>query len=125
MKTITTRDAPQPAGHYSQAVVCGGVVYVAGQMARDPAAPDAPPGDAAAQTRRALANVGAILRAAGSGLGHVLQMTIYVTDIGLWSEINEAYAEVMGEHRPARAVVPIGPLKNGYVLEVQATAALP
>jgi 2-iminobutanoate/2-iminopropanoate deaminase len=125
MKTISTPDAPQPAGHYSQAVVCGGVVYVSGQLPHDATDPNAPPGDASAQTRRALANVDAILKAAGSGLGHVLQMTIYVTDIGLWSEINETYADVMGEHRPARAVVPIGPLRDGSLLEVQATAALP
>ena len=125
MKTISTDKAPQPAGHYSQAVVCGGVIYVAGQLAGNPAAPDAPPGDAGAQTKQALANVSAILDAAGSGLRHVLQMTIYVTDVALWPEVNAAYASVLGDHRPARAIVPVGPLHGGYVIEIQATAALP
>lgn len=125
MKTISTPRAPKPAGHYSQGVVCGGVVYVAGQLGSDPAKPGAPPGDAAAQTRQALMNVGAILEAAGSALAHVLQMTIYVTDIELWGDVNEAYAAVLGEHRPARAVVPIGPLRGDYVVEIQAIAALP
>lgn len=125
MKTISTTKAPKPAGHYSQAVVCGGVVYVAGQLGGDPVNPGAAPGDAATQTRQALANVAAILEAAGSALGHVLQTTVYVTDIGLWAEVNQAYAEVMGEHRPARAIVPIGPLRGGYVVEIQAIAALP
>ena len=125
MKTISTPDAPQPAGHYSQAVVCGGVIYVAGQLATDPADPEAPAGDASAQTRQALANVDAILRAAGSGLQHVLQMTVYVTDITLWPEVNAAYASVMGDHRPARAIVPIGSLNSDWVIEIQAIAALP
>lgn len=125
MKTISTPQAPKPAGHYSQAVVCGGVVYVAGQLGTDPTAPGAPPGDAGAQTRQALMNVRAILETAGSALAHVLQMTIYVTDIALWGEVNEAYAAVMGEHRPARAIVPIGPLRGGFVVEIQAIAALP
>lgn len=125
MKTISTTKAPKPAGHYSQAVVCGGVVYVAGQLGGDPARPGAPPGGAAAQTKQALANVAAILEAAGSALGHVLQTTVYVTDMELWTEVNQAYAEVMGEHRPARAIVPIGPLRSGYLVEIQAVAALP
>lgn len=125
MKKISTPGAPKPAGHYSQAVVCGGVVYVAGQLGSDPAAPAAPPGDAAAQTRQALANIAAILEEAGSGLTHVLQMTVYVTDISLWAEVNEAYASVLGDHRPARAIVPVRPLKGDYVVEIQAIAALP
>jgi len=125
MKTVTTSAAPAPAGHYSQGVVCGGVVYVAGQLGKDPYDPDAAPGSAAAQTKQALANVSAVLEAAGSSLRHLLQVTVYVSDIALWAEVNEAYAEVLGEHRPARAIVPIGPLRGGYVLEIQATAGLP
>ena len=107
MKTISTPNAPQPAGHYSQAVVCGGVIYVAGQLGGDVTSPDAELGDARAQTEQALANVAAILDAAGSGLRHVLQMTVYITDIGLWPEVNEAYAAVLGDHKPA------GPFSGG------------
>ena len=125
MKTISTPNAPQPAGHYSQAIVCGGVVYVAGQLGGNPAAPGDPPGDVAAQTRQALANIAAILDAAGSSLQQVLQMTVYVTDIGLWDDVNRAYAEVLGSHRPARAIVPVGPLHGAYHVEIQAIAGLP
>ena len=125
MKMISTTDAPPPAGHYSQAIVCGGIAYVAGQLAGNPAAPGEHPGDAGAQTRQALANVAAILEAAGSGLGHVIQMTIYITDMALWPAVNEAYAWVMGDHRPARAIVPVGPLNGDYVIEIQTIAALP
>jgi 2-iminobutanoate/2-iminopropanoate deaminase len=124
MKTIETPNAPTPAGHYSQAVVYGGVVYVAGMLGHDPAAPDREPGDAATQTRQALANVSAVLEAAGSSLGRVVHMTIYVSDIAMWPIVNEVYADVMGSHRPARAIVPVQKFKGSYLLEVVATAAL-
>lgn len=123
MQEISTPDAPSPAGHYSQAVVHEGIVYVAGQLPLDPKNAEALPGDPGAQTRRALNNVGVILEAAGSSLSQTLQMTIYVTDIDHWPAVNAAYAEVMGSHRPARAVVPVGSLRPGCILEVQAIAA--
>ena len=124
MRIIETPHAPRPAGHYSQAVIHGGTVYVAGQLPIDPADPQAPPGDAASQTRRAMENVRRILEAAGSGLDHVLQVTVYVSDITHWSEVNRVYAEMMGGHRPARAVVPVRDLHYGYLVEIQAIAAL-
>lgn len=124
MRLVQTSDAPTPAGHYSQAVVHGGVVYVAGQLPIDPARPDAEPGDAATQARQALRNVGAILEAAGSSMDRALQMTIYVSDISHWGAVNEVYTEVMGDHRPARAVVPVRDLHYGYMIEIQAIAAL-
>ena len=125
MRLVSTKDAPAPAGHYSQAVVHGGLVFVAGQLAIDPARPDAPAGDVEEQTERALRNVEAILRAAGASLSHVLSMTVYVTDIAHWPRVNAAYARVLGEHRPARAVVPVKDLHHGFLVEIQAIAALP
>jgi len=125
MKMISTPNAPAPAGHYSQAVVYGGVVYVAGQLGRAPdAAAGDDPGGAADQTRQALLNVAAVLEAAGSGLGRVVQMTVYVTDISLWGEVNEAYAQVMGDHKPARAIVPVKDFAAPFLVEIVATAAL-
>jgi 2-iminobutanoate/2-iminopropanoate deaminase len=124
MKQISTPDAPTPAGHYSQAVVYGGVVYVAGMLGVDPKNPDADPGDAGQQTRRALANVEAVLRAAGSDLGHVVRMTVFVSGHDLWGPVNEAYADVMGDHRPARAIVPVQSFRAPFVVEIVATAAL-
>ena len=124
MKFIHTSKCVEPAGHYSQAVVYGGVVYAAGMLGKDPANPDADPGDAAQQTRQALANLAAVLEEAGSDLSHVVRMTIYVSGIEHWGTVNEAYAEVMGDHKPARAIVPVKKFVEPYVVEVVATAAL-
>ena len=124
MKIISTPDGPTAAGHYSQAVVYGGVVYVAGQLGRDPKAPNADLGGAAQQTKQALENVGVVLEAAGSGLRRIVQATIYVTDMRHWSEVNEAYAAVMGTHKPARAIVPVKDFMEPYVVEIVVIAAL-
>ena len=124
MKAIETSRAPRPAGHYSQAVVHGGLVFVAGQLPHDPEGPGGAPGDVEEQTERALRNVGAILEAAGSGLDRLLSVTVYVADVALWPRVNAAYARVLGPHRPARAVVPVKELHHGYLVEVQAVAAV-
>ena len=123
MRPIQTTDAPVPAGHYSQAIVHAGLVYVAGQLPIDPRAPERTPGPIEEQTEQVLRNVGAILAAAGSGLDRVLQMTIYISDMSAWGRVNATYARLMGDHRPARAVVPAGTLHHGYQIEVQAIAA--
>lgn len=123
MRHIETPNAPVPAGHYSQAVVHGGLVYVAGQLPIDPTDRSKPIGTIQEQTERTLRNVEAILEAAGSGLDRVLQMTIYVSDIALWGGVNEAYARVMGPNRPARAVVPTRELHHDYQIEIQAIAS--
>lgn len=124
MHPIQTPAAPIPAGHYSQAIVHQGLVYVAGQLPIDPTATHRQVGTIEEQSWQVLANVEAILDAAGSGLDRVLQMTVYISDIGLWSRFNAVYAEVMGQHRPARAVVPVNLLHYGYQVEVQAIAAI-
>jgi len=124
MKIISTPKGPTPAGHYSQAVVYGGVVYVAGMLGRAPGNTDADLGGAGEQTRTALANVAAVLEAAGSGLASILRVTIYVSDIEHWDEVNAAFADVMGGHRPARAIVPVKPFRDPYLVEIVATAAL-
>jgi len=124
VKSIETDRAPLPRGHYTQAIVHQGLVYVAGQLPIDPGHPDRPPGDIRAQTRQVLDNVDAILRAAGSDLSHLLQVTVYVTDLALWAEVNEVYAARLGEHRPARAIVPVTSLHRGFLVEIQAIAAV-
>jgi 2-iminobutanoate/2-iminopropanoate deaminase len=124
MKMISTPDAPSPAGHYSQAVVYGDTVYVSGQLAVDPVTGEKGIGSIEEQTRLTLRNVEQILLSAGSDLDHVIKTTAYISDIELWGGVNQAYAEVFGEHRPARVVVPSRDLHYGCLVEIDAIAAL-
>lgn len=124
MKTVHTSRAPAPAGHYSQAVIHNGIVYVAGLLPWDPADPDAELGDSESQARQVLRNLEAVLDAAGSRLDLLLQATIFVSRLEDWGEVNQVFAEALGDHRPARAVVPVLPLKRGAALELTATAAV-
>ena len=123
IKRITTPDAPRPAGHYSQATVYNGLVFVAGQLSIDPATGEHKTGTIEEQTELALSNVHAILQAAGSDWGRVLKMTVFVADINLWDAVNKVYGRILGEHRPARAVIPTGPLHHGFLIEIDAVAA--
>jgi 2-iminobutanoate/2-iminopropanoate deaminase len=124
IKPVQTPDAPTPGGHYSQAIVHNGLVYVAGQLPIDPQTGHKETGSIKAQTELVLDNIRAILRAAGSDLDRVLKMTVYVADINLWGEVNEIYARVLGAHRPARAIVPVKELHYGFLIEIEAIAAL-
>ncbi len=124
IRLISTPDAPTPAGHYSQATVYNGIVYVAGQLAIEPRTGERKLGSIEEQTEQALSNVSEILKAAGSDLSRVLKMTIYIADINLWGAVNAVYARVMGEHKPARAVVPTNELHYGFLIEIEAVAAV-
>ena len=124
MEAVFTKDAPAPAGHYSQGILHAGLVYVAGQLGKDAARPDSPPGTVEDQTERALRNVEAVLVAAGSDLAHVLQMTVYVSDASFWGRVNDVVASVLGDHRPARAVVPVNEFRGGWQVEIAAIAAV-
>jgi 2-iminobutanoate/2-iminopropanoate deaminase len=123
IRPVNTAKAPSPGGHYSQAVVHNGLVFVSGQLAIDPQTGEKKLGSIEEQTEQVLKNVSEILKAANSDLGLVLKMTVYVSDINLWSAVNAVYSRVMGEHRPARAVVPTGELHYGFLIEVEAIAA--
>jgi 2-iminobutanoate/2-iminopropanoate deaminase len=124
MHAIETSAAPRPAGHYSQAIVHNGLVFVAGQLPIVPGQSGHTPGSVTQQTEQTLRNVAAILNAAGSGLDRVLSMTLYVSDIEHWGDVNAVYTRVMGSHKPARAVVPVKDLHYGYALEIQCVAAV-
>lgn len=123
IKTILTTNAPAPAGHYSQAVVYNGLVYVAGQLSIDPQTGEKKLGSIAEQTEQALKNVGAILEAANSNLSRVLKVTLYIADNSLWQPVNEVFATLMGDHRPARTTIATGELHYGFLIEIDAIAA--
>ena len=124
MEYVQPQDQPTPKGHYSPGLVHNGLVYVSGQLPMDLKTREPFAGDIEEQTELALRNVEAVLKAAGSDLNNVLQMTIYVSDIELWGKVNEVYARVMGDHRPARVVIPVKDLHFDTKIEIAAIAAV-
>lgn len=124
MEKIQVEGAPLPVGHYSHGIVHNGFVFVSGQLPMNQVTGEVENGSIEAQTELALKNVEAVLRQAGTDLNHVVQMTIYVSEMELWDKVNEVYARVMGAHRPARAIVPVKDLHFGTKIEIQAIAAV-
>ena len=124
MEKIKLPGAPEPVGHYSSAVVHNGLIFVSGQLPRDAVTDRVETGAIEAQTELALRNVEAILIAAGSDLNHVLQFTIYVSEMDDWDKVNAVYARILGEHKPARAIVPVKDLHFDTKIEIQAIAAV-
>ena len=121
---VTTSHAPGAAGHYSQGIGHAGVVYVSGQLPLDPASGSIVDGGIEAQAERTLRNVEAVLLAGGAGLDTLLNVTIYITDRALWPAVNQVYARILGDHRPARAVIPVPELRPGCLIEIQAIGAV-
>ena len=124
MKQIRLENIPAPKGHYSPAVVHGGLIFVSGQLPRNAVTGEVETGAIELQTELALRNVEDILKAANSDLNHVLQFTIYVSEMDDWDKVNEVYARILGEHKPARAIVPVKNLHFGTKIEIQAIAAV-
>jgi 2-iminobutanoate/2-iminopropanoate deaminase len=121
---VHTDDAPGAIGPYSQAVVSGGFIFTAGQIALDPASGQVVPGGVAEQTDRALRNVAAILKAAGGDLSRVVKTTVFLVDMADFAAMNEVYARHFGEHRPARSTVAVSGLPRGVRVEIEAVARL-
>ena len=124
MEKVQLENVPPSKGHYSSAVVHNGLIFVSGQLPRDAVSGAVETGAIEVQTELALRNVEAILLAANSDLNHVLQFTIYVSEMELWDRVNAVYARILGEHKPARAIVPVKDLHFGTKIEIQATAAV-
>jgi reactive intermediate/imine deaminase len=114
-----------PAGHYSPAVVHGGLVYMSGQLAVRPDGGHTADQPFEDQVRQALANLLAVLSAAGASADRLLKVTAYIVGVENWPAFNGVYAEVMGEARPARSVVPVPELHYGCLIEIDAIAAAP
>ena len=122
MKPIQTDQAPAAIGPYSQAVSHAGLVFVSGQLGLDPASGALAEG-IEAQTRRALLNLVAILKASGLGPQHVLKATVYVANMDDFALVNQLYAEVFTPPFPAREVVQAARLPKNGLVEISAIAA--
>ncbi|QDG55912.1 RidA family protein [Pseudomonas sp. NIBRBAC000502773] len=120
--SIHSTHAAPPGGHYSQAVAHGGVLYVSGQLPVRANGEHSAGQPFAVQASLALDNLVAILGEAGLGPDDLLKVTVYVVGIEHWPTFDRIYARYLGEHKPARAVVPVPVLHHGYLIEIEAVA---
>jgi 2-iminobutanoate/2-iminopropanoate deaminase len=121
---VSTPSAPPVAGPYSPAVRAGDWLVLAGQVGLDPATGRIVDGGVDAQARQVLKNITAILADCGAALSNVAKTTIFVTDMGDFGTVNAVYADVFGDHRPARSTVEVGALPGGAVVEIETWAYL-
>ncbi len=123
-QVVSTSQAPQAIGPYSQAIICNGWVFVSGQLGLDPVSGDFAGPDVATQTRQVMQNLKAILEAAGTSLERVVKTTIYLVDMQDFKTVNAIYAEYFQQAPPARATVQVAALPKGGLVEIEAIAAL-
>ena len=123
LEFVASPDAPKAIGPYSQAVTCGDFVFTAGQIALDPATMQIVSGGIAEQTERVLANLDAVLRAAGTDLSRVVKTTVFLQRMSDFAAMNEVYARRFGDHRPARSTVAAAGLPRDVLVEIEVVAA--
>ena len=123
-RPITTSDAPAAIGPYSQAIRVGDTVYLSGQIPLDPETQEVVGDDFEAQARRVFDNLGAVARAAGGSLGDIVKLTVYLTDLGRFAEVNEIMVEYFAEPYPARAAIGVSALPRGVQIEIDAIIVL-
>jgi 2-iminobutanoate/2-iminopropanoate deaminase len=112
--------APRAVGPYSQTMAVGNLVFTAGQVAVDPVSMEVVAGGIREQTTQVLANLRAVLQAAGSDLDRVVKTTVFLVDLADYDALNEVYAQVFGDHKPARSTVAVAGLPRGVRVEIEA-----
>ena len=120
VRRITTTNAPQAIGPYSQGVIANGLLFTAGQIAIDPQTGRLVDGGFAEQTERVLINLSAVLEAAGASWGDVVKTTVYLHDMADFPTFNEMYGRHIGDARPARSTVQAAGLPRGALVEIDA-----
>lgn len=121
LQIVSTPDAPQAIGPYSQACIVGNMVYTSGQIALAPNG-EMNNGDIHAQTKQVLQNLAAILRASGTTPSNVVKTTIFLTDMEHFGAVNAIYAEFFGAHKPARSTVAVKELPKNALVEIECVA---
>jgi 2-iminobutanoate/2-iminopropanoate deaminase len=121
---VTAAGAPAAIGPYSHAVRCGALLFCSGQIPLHPETGELVGANAAEQARRCLENLAAVCEAAGSSLERALRVTVYMTDLSAFAEVNEVYAGFFGEEPPARVAVGVAQLPRGAYVEIEAVVAL-
>lgn len=120
---IRTENAPHAVGTYSQGISTGNLIFTAGQIPLDPATGEVVEGDFKARVRRVLQNIDGILNAAGSSLQKAVKLTVFLTDLSRFSELNEVFLEVFTEDPPARSALEVSKLPLGVDVEIECVAA--
>lgn len=121
---VSTSGAPRAIGPYSQGVIAGGFLFTAGQVALDPSQGELILGGISEQTARALENLRAVLREAGSDFSQVVKTTVFLVDMADFAGMNEVYGKAFGEHRPARSTVAVAALPRGARVEIEVIATV-
>ena len=121
---ITTKQACPAGGHYQQAIASNGQLFVSGLLPITSQGVKLAESSFADQVQAVLANLDAILEAAGTNRDRLISCRVYIDDLGAWGEFNKLYAAWLGKHKPARCVVPVPHLHYGLKLELEAVAAL-
>jgi 2-iminobutanoate/2-iminopropanoate deaminase len=124
-KQVSTTSAPGAIGPYSQAIIANGFVFLSGQVALDPASGQLVEGDIEAQTERVMANLGAVLEAAGSGFDKVVKTTVFLKDMGEFARMNAVYAKFFPAPPPARSTVEAARLPRDVRVEIDVIALAP
>jgi 2-iminobutanoate/2-iminopropanoate deaminase len=125
LNTVKTDKATAAIGPYSQGVIANGFLFTAGQIALDPATGQVIEGDVKEQTERVLKNLTEVLTAAGASWRHVVKTTVFLHDMNDFPAVNETYARMIGDARPARSTVQVSGLPRGVLVEIDAIAAMP
>jgi 2-iminobutanoate/2-iminopropanoate deaminase len=123
-RIVRSDSAPAAIGPYSQAIVANGFVYTAGQIALDPATGQVVAGGVAEQTEQVLKNLTAVLEAAGTSWMNVVKTTVFLKDMRDFPTVNEVYARMVGEARPARSTVAVAGLPRDVLVEIEAVATV-
>ena len=121
-QVISTKDAPQAIGPYSQAIKANGFIFVSGQVAIDPATQQVIQGGVATQTDRVLRNLSEILQAAGSGLGKVVRSTVFLKNMSEFTAMNEVYGKYFSSSPPARSTVEVARLPKDVLVGIDVIA---
>ena len=119
---ISTKDAPQAIGPYSQAIKANGFIFVSGQVAIEPATAEDISGDLAAQSERVLRNLAEILEAGGSGLGKVVRCGVFLKSMNDFARMNEVYGKYFSSAPPARTTVEVSRLPKDVLVEIDVIA---
>ena len=124
LQPITTENAPAAIGPYSQAIRFGNMLFCSGQIPLDPLTGEVVTGDISVQTERVMANIAAVLAAAGAGFDDVIKTTVFLVDMADFAAMNGVYARSFDSHKPARSTVAVNSLPRGVRVEIEVLAAL-